>query len=174
MTNKPRKQGAPTRLRPPPTTLLDTYRGMGFEPLYVTTVKVTGGDAEHGRASGVVKSDDGGLDIELRLPTALGGGGGGTNPEQLFAAGYGACFHGALNLLAARHGIGPRDSSVDVTVAFGNDPVDGRHCLTAHLVVRIPGLDRTLAERLVRETERICPYAKMVRQGIESSVRLET
>ena len=163
-----------SRLRPPPTSLLDPYRGNDFEPLYVTTVRVTGGEAEHGRASGIVTSEDGTLDIELRLPPALGGEGGGTNPEQLFAAGYGACFHGALNLLALRHGIASRGSSVDVTVAFGRDPVDGRHSLTAHLVVRLPGLERTLAERLVRETERICPYAKMVRQGIESSVRVET
>jgi len=161
------------KLSAPSTSLLDAYRGLEFEPLYVTTVTVTGGETEHGRASGVVKSDDGSLDIELRLPTAMGGAGGGTNPEQLFAAGYGACFHGAVNLLATRHGIVLRDSSVDVTVAFGRDPVDGRHSLTAHLVVRLPGLERALAERLVRETERICPYAKMVRQGIESSVRVE-
>jgi lipoyl-dependent peroxiredoxin len=162
------------KLIPPPTSLLDPYRGQEFEPLYVTTVKVTGGEAEHGRASGIVKSDDGALDTELRLPAALGGPGGGTNPEQLFAAAYGACFHGAVNLLAARHGVALQGSSVDVTVAFGRDPVDGRHSLTAHLVVRLPGLERTLAERLVRETERICPYTKLVREGIESSVRVET
>ncbi|HXD06778.1 MAG TPA: Ohr family peroxiredoxin [Burkholderiaceae bacterium] len=162
------------KLSAPSTSLLDMYRGPEFEPLYVTTVKVTGGEAEHGRASGVVKSDDGALDIELRLPSALGGPGGGTNPEQLLAAGYGACFHGAVNLLAARHGIALRDSSVSVTVAFGRDPVDGRHSLTAHLVVRLPGLVRSLAEKLVRETERICPYTKMVREGIESSVRVVT
>ena len=161
------------KLSAPSTTLLDMYRGLEFEPLYVTTVNVTRGEAEHGRASGVVKSDDGALAIELRLPAALGGPGGGTNPEQLFAAAYGACFHGAVNLLAARHGIVLSDSSVDVTAAFGRDPVDGRHSLTAHLVVRLPGLERSLAERLVRETERICPYTKMVREGIESSVRVE-
>ena len=161
------------KLSAPPTSLLDAYRGLEFEPLYVTTVKVTGGEAEHGRASGIVKSEDGALDIELRLPTALGGPGGGTNPEQLFAAGYGACFHGAVNLLATRHGIAVHNSSVDVTVAFGRDPVDGRHSLTAHLLVRLPGLERSLAEKLVRETERICPYTKLVQQGIESSVRVE-
>ena len=162
------------KLSPPPTTLLDTYRGTEFQPLYTTTVHVTGGEAAHGRASGIVRSEDGGLDLELRLPPALGGSGGGTNPEQLFAAGYGACFHGAVNLLAARHGIELQGASVAVTVAFGCDPMDGRHSLTADLIVRLPGLDRTLAERLVRETERICPYAKLVRQGIESTVRVET
>ena len=163
-----------SKIRPPSTSLLDVYRGPEFEPLYVTTVRVVGGEAEHGRASGIVKSDDGALDIELRLPPALGGAGGGTNPEQLFAAGYGACFHGALNLLALRNGIAMSNSAVDVTVAFGRDPVDGRHCLSAHVVVRLPGFERALAERLVRETERICPYAKLVRQGVENSVRVET
>jgi Ohr subfamily peroxiredoxin len=161
------------KLSAPSTSLLDTYRGLEFRPLYVTTVTVTGGETGHGRASGIVRSDDGALDTVLRLPIALGGPGGGTNPEQLFAAGYGACFHGAVNLLATRHDIVLRDLAVAVTVTFGNDPVDGRHCLTAHLVVRLPGVERSLAERLVRETERICPYTKLVRQGIESSVRVE-
>ena len=159
---------------PPPTSLLDVYRGAAFEPLYTTTVRVTGGEAEHGRASGIVTSDDGSLQIDLRLPVALGGPGGGTNPEQLFAAAYGACFHGAVNLLATKHGIAISGSSVDVTVAFGRDPVDGRHGLTAHVLFRLPGLARSLAEKLVRETERICPYTKMVGRGIESTVRVET
>lgn len=160
-------------LQPPPLSLLDPYVGSEFAALYATTVSVSGGEAKHGRASGFVRSDDGALDIELRLPSSLGGPGGGTNPEQLFAAAYGACFHGALNLFANRHGIRLPGSSVDVTVSFGRDPDDGRHCLTAHLLVRLPGLDKKLAERLVRETERICPYAKMVRHGIEGSIRVE-
>lgn len=163
-----------TDLRPPPTSLLDAYRGAEFQALYVTTVRVSGGEARHARASGCIRSDDGALDIVLRLPEEMGGDGGGTNPEQLFAAGYGACFHGALNLLAARHGIAIDDCAVHVTVAFGRDPVDGRHTITADLVVKLPGHDRTSAERLVRETERICPYAKMAREGIASTVRVET
>jgi len=163
-----------SKLVPPPTSLLDHYRGASFEPLYATTVRVTGGEAEHGRASGIATSDDGSLEMELRLPVTLGGPGGGTNPEQLFAAAYGACFHGAVNLLARRHGIEINGSSVEVSVAFGRDPVDGRHSLTAHALVRLPGLERSLAEKLVRETERICPYTKMVRSSIDSSVRVET
>src|SRR5262245_51211762 len=163
-----------SKLVPPPTSLLDHYRGASFEPLYTTTVRVTGGEAEHGRASGIAASDDGSLQMELRLPVTLGGPGGGANPEQLFAAAYGACFHGAVNLLAKRHGVAISGSSVDVTVAFGRDPVDGRHSLTANLLMRLPGLERALAEKLVRETERICPYTKMVRLSIESSIRVET
>ena len=88
-------------LKPPPASLLERYRGEHFLPLYTTTVAVTGGESGHGRASGVARSDDGRLEIALRLPEELGGPGSGTNPEQLFAAAYGACFHGALHLLPA-------------------------------------------------------------------------
>lgn len=160
------------RLSPPPVSLLDTYKGPAFDTLYATRVVVTGGEARHGRASGMARSEDGELNVALRLPAALGGPGGGTNPEQLFAAGFGACFHGALNLLAARHGIGIPDASVEVEVAFGRDPMDGQHALTAQVTVRLPGMDRKAAEELVRATERVCPYAKLVRHGIENSVRV--
>jgi Ohr subfamily peroxiredoxin len=122
----------------------------------------------------VAIADEGTLKIELRLPAQLGGAGDGANPEQLFAAAYAACFHGAINLLAKRHDIAVSGSSVAVTVAFGRDPVDARHSLTAHLLVRLPGVEQLVAEKLVRETERICPYTKMVRSGIESTVRLDT
>ncbi|MDR6536333.1 Ohr family peroxiredoxin [Variovorax soli] len=156
----------------PPASLLDRYRGSTFEPVYATKVTVTGGEARHGRASGKVRSDDGELELDLRLPVVMGGEGGGTNPEQLFAAGYGACFHGALSLLATKHRIAIPDLSVEVEVAFGRDPIDGQHTLTAHVMVRLPGLELKVAQELVRATERICPYAKLVRQGIVSSVRV--
>lgn len=84
------------RLRPPPLTLLDKYRGQGFTARYTTTVTVSGGEAAHGRASGIARSDDDNLILDLRLPATLGGPGSDTNPEQLFAAGYAACFHGAM------------------------------------------------------------------------------
>ncbi|MBP0589706.1 Ohr family peroxiredoxin [Paraburkholderia sp. LEh10] len=162
----------PTTLCPPPLTLLDKYRGQESQTLYSTTVTVTGGEARHGRASGVATSDDGQLAVELRLPVALGGPGGSTNPEQLFAAGYAACFHGALNLLAARASIPIPGASVDVTVDFGRDPVDGLFVLSAHTRVRLPGVIRAVAEELVRSTERFCPYTKMARQGIANVVSL--
>jgi hypothetical protein len=73
-----------TTLRPPPLTLLDKYHGQDTLPLYSTTVTVTGGGTGHGRASGIARSDDGQLAVDLRLPKELGGPGGGTNPEQLF------------------------------------------------------------------------------------------
>ena len=110
----------------PPISFLDRYHGDVFQPLYTADVTVTGGVARHARASGVARSTDGELDVQLRLPPALGGPGGGTNPEQLFAAGYAACFHGALSLLAAHAGIPIPGASVEVTVDFGRAPMDGR------------------------------------------------
>jgi Ohr subfamily peroxiredoxin len=159
-------------LVPPPLTLLDKYYGPDFHGLYSTTVSVTGGDAGHGRASGVARSDDGNLDVNLRLPGALGGPGSGTNPEQLFAAGYAACFHGALSLLAARAGIPIPGARVQASITFGRDPVDGLYTLTADVRIHLPGVERAIAEELVRHTERFCPYAKMARQGIVNVVSL--
>lgn len=161
-----------TTLRSPPLTLLDKYHGQDTQTLYSTTVTVTGGDAGHGRASGVAHSDDGNLSVDLRMPKALGGPGDGTNPEQLFAAGYAACFHGALSLLAARAGISVPGASVEVTVDFGRDPMDGLFMLTAHTRIRLPDVERAVAEELVRNTERFCPYTKMARHGIENVVAL--
>jgi len=159
-------------LQPPPISLLDKYYGENAQPLYTGRVRVTGGEAAHGRASGIARSDDGALDVHLRLPVAMGGEGGGTNPEQLLAASYAACFHGALTLLATRSGVDLVDASVEAAVTFARDPVDGRFLLSADIRVSLPGVDRKLAAELVRNTERICPYAKMFRQGIEHVVAL--
>jgi Ohr subfamily peroxiredoxin len=159
-------------LTPPPLTVLDKYHGPDFQGLYTGTVRVTGGEAKHGRASGIVRSDDGNLDLNLRLPEALGGPGGGTNPEQLIAAGYAACFHGALTLIAARNDIPLVNAVVDASVTFGRDPVDGMYMLTADIRIHLPGVDRAIAEQLVRSTERVCPYAKMARQGMVNVVAL--
>jgi len=159
-------------LQPPPISLLDKYYGENAQPLYTGRVRVTGGEAAHGRASGIARSDDGALDVHLRLPVAMGGEGGGTNPEQLLAASYAACFHGALTLLATRSGVELIDASVEAAVTFARDPVDGRFLLSADIRVSLPGVDRKIAAELVRNTERICPYAKMFRQGIEHVVAL--
>ncbi|RZT42996.1 Ohr family peroxiredoxin [Cupriavidus agavae] len=157
-------------LQPPPLSLLDRFRGESFTSLYTTTVTVSGGEASHGRASGVARSDDGNLLLDLRLPAALGGPGGGTNPEQLFAAGFAACFHGALSLIVRRERLDVEGISVAVQVAFGRDPVDGGYALVADVRVRLPGVDKVLAEELVRDTERMCPYAKVAREGMHCVV----
>lgn len=161
-----------TPLQPPPPSLLDKYRGDEALPLYTGRVRVDGGEAAHGRASGVVRSDDGALQVELRMPEALGGPGGGTNPEQLLAASCAACFHGAINVLATRAGIALTGASVEAAVTFARDPVDGLFLLSAQVRVRLPGVEPTLARELIRNTERICPYAKMFRQGIDHVVTL--
>ncbi|WP_456837148.1 Ohr family peroxiredoxin [Bradyrhizobium sp. USDA 4486] len=156
----------------PPISLLDRYTGKEVLPLYTARVKVTGGEARHGRASGVARSDDGALSVDLRLPKELGGRGDGTNPEQLFAAGLAACFHGALNLIASRGKIPVRDCSVQVSVTFGRDPSDGLFLLKVDTEVTLPGIDRTIARELIKETERVCPYSKVLRKGCENTVWL--
>jgi lipoyl-dependent peroxiredoxin len=161
-----------TDTQPPPISLLDKHLGKDFLPLYTATVRVNGGESRHGRASGVACSDDGMLDLQLRMPEQLGGPGGGTNPEQLFAAGYAACFHGALSLLAARAKVAIPDAEVVASITFGRDPMDGLFTLTAEIRIHLPGVDRAIAEELVRNTERICPYAKMARTGIDCVVLL--
>jgi len=163
---------ADSRLSPPPVSMLDKYLGDAFKPLYSTSVRVTGGIASHGRASGRARSDDGGLDVELRLPAALGGPGGGTNPEQLFAAAIGACFHGVLMLLATRDKVPFDDCQVKVSVEFGRDPMDGLYMLVAQVDIEMPGVPVIVAEELVRNAERVCPYTKMARNGIVCVVAL--
>lgn len=163
-----------TELLPPPTSLLDKHHGKEFHPIYTATVRVNGGETGHGRASGVARSEDGVLDVQLRMPRQLGGPGGGTNPEQLFAAGFAACFHGALSLLAARAHVEIPNTEVVASVAFGRDPVDGLFMLSADIRVRIPGVDPAVAGELIRSTERICPYAKMAKTGIDCVIALES
>ncbi|WP_454830901.1 Ohr family peroxiredoxin [Pseudoxanthomonas wuyuanensis] len=161
-----------TPLKPPSASLLDKYHGDESLSLYTGRVRVNGGEAERSRASGIAASDDGALVVDLRVPAELGGQGGGTNPEQLLAAGYAACFHGALTLLARRAGVHVHDVTIEASVTFSRDPVDGLFLLSAEIRVALPGLDRMLAAELVRNTERICPYAKMFRQGIDHVVVL--
>lgn len=155
-----------SELTPPPPGVLDRYLGDTVRPLYTGRVRIHGGVTGHGRASGVVRSDDGALDLELRLPPELGGPGGGSNPEQLLAAGYAACFHGAMSLLATRAGLTLVDACVEVAVTFSRDPIDGLYLLSAEVDAWLPGMEPTLAAELVRNTERVCPYSKMFRNGI--------
>ena len=90
----------------------------------------------------------------------------------MLAAGYAACFHGELSLLAARRGLDIPDVTVTAAVTFGIYPIDGLFLLSSEIRVVLPGVDRLLAEELIRNTERNCPYTKMFRQGIDSVVTL--
>jgi len=157
----------------PSVSLLDPYTGSEPLPLYTTTVIVTGGDAAHGRASGRARAVTGELDLPLRLPVALGGAGGGTNPEQLFAAGFAACLHGALTLVAMKRGVRvPADVAVAASATFQRDPSDGLFAIALDVEVDMPGVDAADARALVAETEAICPYSKMAREGIHHTVRI--
>ena len=129
--------------------------------LYAAHAHVTGG------REGTAKSSDGVLDLKLSTPKELGGGGGnGTNPEQLFAAGYAACFLGALKLVSSREKTPvPAETTVDSTVGIG--PQGGGFGIEAELKVTIPGMDRAQAEALVAKAHQVCPYSNATRGNID-------
>ena len=135
------------------------------KPLYTAEARVTGG-REHGRG----RTADGELDLVLRLPRELGGTGGGTNPEQLFAIGYAACFEAAMQFAAQRIGIPVEqvsDVAIDAKVMLV--PAGDRALeLAAELAVELPSLpDSERAAELVRATHGICPYSKATRGNID-------
>ncbi|MEV7387405.1 Ohr family peroxiredoxin [Streptomyces sp. NPDC091215] len=159
-----------TRL--PDLSIDKDFEGQTFAPIYTTTVTVSGGTASHGRASGRARSGDGVLDLDLRMPPELGGDGQGTNPEQLFAAGFAACFHGALSLVARQAALDPAAISVEATVAFGRDPEDGGYLLHVDLRVEWPDIDPVVAAPLVEQADSLCPYTKMALRGTPTTIRL--
>ncbi|NLP51552.1 organic hydroperoxide resistance protein [Bacillus sp. RO1] len=132
-----------------------------MDALYTAKVTASGGRA------GKIKSEDGTLNIDLAMPKSLGGTGkeGATNPEQLFAAGYSACFDSALNLVArqARQKI---ESEVIAEVSIGKD-TDGGFKLAVVLNVSISGVTQEEAEKLVKQAHEVCPYSKATRGNIE-------
>ena len=134
--------------------------------LYTAHVKATGG--RDGRAV----SSDKVLDITLATPRELGGAGGvGTNPEQLFAAGYSACFIGALKFVCA--GTRPRcraDTKVDGTVGLG--PIATGFAITAELIVTLPGMERAAAPELLDAAHVVCPYSNATRGNVDVKVTL--
>lgn len=158
--------------RLPDLSVEKDFDGASFSPIYTTTVTVEGGAVAHGRASGRARSADGVLDITFGMPAELGGGGAGTNPEQLFAAGFAACFHGALSLLARRAALDPAAIAVDATVVFGRDPGDGGYQLRVALEVVWPGADPDLVHPLLEQAFSLCPYARMAVRGTPVTVAL--
>ncbi|MGI5134016.1 MULTISPECIES: Ohr family peroxiredoxin [unclassified Streptomyces] len=148
------------------------FDGESFTPIYTTTVTVSGGTAHHGRASGRARSTNGVLDLDLRMPAELGGDGRGTNPEQLYAAGCAACFHGALSLLARQAGLDNSAISVEATVAFGRDPGDGGYALSVGLVVTWPGIDSAVAAPLLEKAGSLSPYTKMPGKDAPATITL--
>ena len=133
------------------------------EIVYTARATVNGG-----RRGGHGKTDDGQLEVDLQAPKEMGGPGGGTNPEQLFAVGYGACFTGALGLVAKKEGVDTSGAVTEVAVGFG--PEGESFGITADLTVTIPGVDDETAQRLVDAAHRLCPYSKATRGNIPVTV----
>src|SRR5665213_1747332 len=122
--------------------------------LYTAKAHVTGG-----RSEGHGKTSDGALEVELRLPEEMGGSGGGTNPEQLFAVGYAACFEGALGVVARRAKAEPGDVAIDSEVTLTPNS-SGGFLLGVTLNVTLPGIkDPATAAELVRGAHEVCPYS---------------
>lgn len=134
--------------------------------LYTASAAVTGG--REGRAV----SSDNRLDVKLSMPRELGGAGGdGTNPEQLFAAGYAACFIGALKAVAAREKVAlPADVSIEGRVGIG--PVAASFGIQAELKISLPGLPREEAQALVEKAHQVCPYSNATRGNIDVTLTL--
>jgi osmotically inducible protein OsmC len=118
---------------------------------------------------GRVRTSEGLLDLDLAAPKEMGGSGLGANPELLFAAGYAACFHSALQGVARAEKITLGDSSVGSRVGIGQND-DGSFGLTVHLEVVIPDLPHDEAQRLADEAHRVCPYSNATRGNIEVTV----
>lgn len=131
--------------------------------LYTAQTHTTGG-REHGAS----RSSDGNLDIKLSTP---GTGGIGTNPEQLFAAGWSACFEGALGIGARKMRVSlPEDTSIDAEVDLGSGK-DG-YFLQARLNISLPGLDRQTAQQLVDFAQQTCPYSKAIKGNVNVEYNL--
>ncbi|BFU44625.1 organic hydroperoxide resistance protein [Krasilnikovia sp. MM14-A1004] len=138
-----------------------------MQVLYTASATATG----DGR-SGHVRSSDGVLDHSLAVPKELGGPGGErTNPEQLFAAGYAACFHSALKTAARTQKIILNDTAITVDVGIGPNG-DGGYGLTATIEAELPGLDEAVATDLLAKAHQICPYSNATRGNVEVTITL--
>jgi len=133
--------------------------------LYTAKATSTG----DGRSGHVVSSDHR-LDLDLAPPVELGGSGDGSNPEQLFAAGYSACFHSALRGVARRAKVDPGESAVTAEVGVG--PEGDMYGLVVTLIISIPGLDREKTRELAEAAHQRCPYSRATRGNISVELRV--
>ncbi len=128
--------------------------------LYTAKAHTTGG--REGRST----TDDGLLAVTLTPPKAMGGAGTGTNPEQLFAAGYSACFLSAMKHVSGMKKIAmPADAAIDTNVDIG--PTSKGFGLAAKLVIHLPGLEKSVAQDLINAAHQVCPYSNATRDNIE-------
>jgi Ohr subfamily peroxiredoxin len=128
--------------------------------LYSTQARAVGGRAGH------VQSDDGLLSLDLAMPKELGGKGGATNPEQLFAAGYAACFESAMRFIAGKQKLPLQDASVAANVSLHSN-AQGGFVLGVSLSAETKGLDQAAAEALVSAAHQVCPYSNAIKGNIE-------
>ncbi|MBD1551432.1 organic hydroperoxide resistance protein [Pseudomonas typographi] len=139
------------------------------KPLYTTKVTAIGGRAGH------VRSDDDLLDLSLALPAGLGGKGGATNPEQLFAAGYAACFENAVLHVARGKKVEIADNDVEVVATVSLLPDgNGGFKLSVGLDVAVANLDSATAEAIVEAAHAVCPYSNAVRGNVEVAIAVST
>ena len=132
------------------------------------TAEATAWGGREGRSA----SSDGNLDVQLVVPAELGGpGGAGTNPEQLFAAGYAGCFHSALKLVARGMKLDVSESAVTARVGIGPDD-DGGFGLAVELEAELPGVASEQARRLLDEAHKVCPYSNATRGNVEVTLSL--
>ncbi|MBO0608925.1 organic hydroperoxide resistance protein [Myceligenerans salitolerans] len=136
--------------------------------LYTASATATG-DGRDGRTV----TSDGLLDLDLAVQKELGGAGGATNPEQLFAAGWAACFHGALKAVARQEKTPVRDTAVTADVGIGPNETGG-FALEAVLTVEIGGVDQPTAERLVAAAHEVCPYSNATRGNVPTDLKVVT
>ncbi|MCU1369113.1 MAG: peroxiredoxin, Ohr subfamily [Ilumatobacteraceae bacterium] len=137
-----------------------------MEALY-TAVATATGDGRNGHAT----TEDGQLDLDLRIPKEMGGAGGATNPEQLFAVGYAACFHSAIKVVAGRDKLDVTGTEVSASVSIGaND--SGGFGLAVELDVHAPALDEATAQKLVEAAHEVCPYSNATRGNIDVALRV--
>ena len=119
-----------------------------------------------GGREGASRSDDGRLDVKLSSPGTPGTG---TNPEQMFAAGYSACFIGAMKAVAGKTQLTlPQDLAVDAEVDLG--PIPNAYGIAARLTVNLPGMDKAVAEKLVHDADLVCPYSNATRGNIDKTL----
>lgn len=139
---------------------------ISMEALYTAEALSTG----NGR-NGHVATADGSFEAEMRIPAEMGGPGGGLNPEMLFAAGYAACFHSALQGVARSQKVAIHDTSVGSRVRIGPGP-NGGFQLAVELEVVIPDVPREQAQQLADAAHQVCPYSNATRGNIEVAVRV--
>jgi lipoyl-dependent peroxiredoxin len=136
-------------------------------PMSIEVVFTSESTASAGGREGHVKSSTGRIDLNTNHPKEMGGSGEGTNPEELFSAGYAACFLGALRLVARNEKIDLDDASgITAQVGFGKDPAGG-FGINAQLIGYLPGLEQSAADDLMKKAHEVCPYSKATRGNID-------